>query len=176
MESHDEIQKILEKCFEGTVKLDINSFINLIENINSDIFIYVLILFYEHKPFSKKTLNEYKYYNTNEISSNSISPDSMETTLIATPSLRMKFSPSVSIGKTLPLKENHDKNIHSKYIMNKISSGKNSENKQISKRNTEVNNKKILNNPDNIKKVISQGKSTGKIIDEFNNDDSETYR
>jgi len=121
-------------------------------------------------------LNEYKNNSTDEISRISIGSDAMQTTLIARPCLRIKFSPSVSIGKSLPKKENNERNINSKIMNNKISSGKISEIKQISKRNIEMNNKKIIKNADNIKKVISQEKSTGKMIDELKKDDSETSR
>ena len=60
VESQDELQKLLDKCFKNVELLKYNSFLNVIENLSSEIFLYILIFLLENRPFSKKTLDEYE--------------------------------------------------------------------------------------------------------------------
>ena len=100
-ESQNEIQLTLEKIFT-TQYLDEESFTQCIENVNSDIFVFFLIFLYEKRPFSNDTLLYYKKL-ANESEASPMEPSSYNTEtskLIASPSIRSKFRPSLIISKT----------------------------------------------------------------------------
>ena len=100
-ESQNEIQSTLEKIFK-TEYLDEESFTKCIENVNSDIFVFFLVFLYEKRPFSDETLLYYKKIANEQICSPT-EPSSFNTEnskLIASPSIRSKFRPSLTISKT----------------------------------------------------------------------------
>ena len=55
VESQDELYELLEKCFNNSQTLDMNKFSDVIENVSSDIFLFILIFLLDKKPFSKTT-------------------------------------------------------------------------------------------------------------------------
>ena len=58
-ESINEINKTLDKIFEEDY-IDDDYFKYAIENINSDIFIFLLVYLYEKRPFNEDTIEHYK--------------------------------------------------------------------------------------------------------------------
>lgn len=96
MESQDELQVILNNCFDKSSKLDLNAFTSIIENKSSEIFLYLIIFLLEKRPFNKKTLIAYEGLKKGG------GMKSPETTkrLIASPTLQSKFSPSLTIAKS----------------------------------------------------------------------------
>lgn len=104
VESQEELHTLLEKCFKGVETMDINMFMKVIEDLSSDIFLFILIFLLEKRPFSKKSMNEYenkKKLNSNPLLKFTRTPQITVTNkFIASPSMNSKFSPSVSIGKS----------------------------------------------------------------------------
>lgn len=97
MESQEELVQILNETFEGLPKVDYKTFVNLIENKRSEIFLYLIIFLLEKRPFSKKTLQAYSAYKKSN--SNLKSPGEAKR-LIASPRLESKFSPTLAIAKS----------------------------------------------------------------------------
>jgi hypothetical protein len=100
VESQDELHAILEKCFKMSEFLNKNKFLNIVENICSDPFLFILIFLLDKKPFSKTTIKEFqgRKLNTNLIKVNRT--PILQSRLIASPNLQSKFSPSVTIKKS----------------------------------------------------------------------------
>ncbi len=103
VESQNELSKILEKCFGKNEFLNYEAFQNIIENLNSDMFLYILIFLLDKRPFSKSTLNEINgiknksnYTGTNFTKT----PQINSKYLIASPNLQSKFTPSLTISKS----------------------------------------------------------------------------
>jgi hypothetical protein len=94
----------MEKCFK-TNNIDLIRFKEIIENISSDIFLFILIFLMDKKPFSKKTIKEYE---GRKFTSNSIKINRtpiLKSKLIVSPNLHSKFSPSVTISKSPIMKK-----------------------------------------------------------------------
>ena len=51
VESQDELFNILNNSFGKKEKLSQTEFINIVENVNSDIFIFILMFLLEKRPF-----------------------------------------------------------------------------------------------------------------------------
>jgi len=100
VESQDELHLILEKCFKMGEFLNEQQFNNIVENVCSDIFLFILIFLMEKKPFSKTTVQEFegRKLNTTLIKVNRT--PILQSKLIASPNLQSKFSPSVTISKS----------------------------------------------------------------------------
>jgi hypothetical protein len=138
IESQDEIHALLEKCFKNTETLDKIGFLNVIENVSSEIFLYILIFIMEKRPFTKKTLNEFEGQKK---SSNLLSLNRTPTTanrLIASPNLQSKFSPSVTISKSPSMTKRNTlnvvggvNNLDSKNLLSKLTGVKSDESKQV---------------------------------------------
>jgi len=104
IESQDEIFSLLEKVFKTNEFIDIKKFSFAVENVSSDIFLFVLIFLMQKKPFSKKLIEDFAARNINSELKKS---PSYSKKLIASPNLQSKFSPSVTISKS-PLMQTRD--------------------------------------------------------------------
>lgn len=104
IESQDELHLMLEKFFKNYSKLEIKQFNNFLQNVSSEIFLYILIFLLEKRPFSKITLEEFqgvKAKSGNRNSSYLKSPMvPSNRVLLASPSLHSKFTPSLTISKS----------------------------------------------------------------------------
>lgn len=103
VESQNELHELLETSFGKETIIDYKQFLNIIQNISSEIFLYTLIYIMDKKPFSKGALSEFKASKTkNAVGSiNTIkSPDINSKILIASPSLNSKFTSSVTISNS----------------------------------------------------------------------------
>lgn len=96
VESQDELQKLLDTAFKKDDKIDLKTFCDTIENVNSEVFLYIIIFLLEKRPFNKKTLNAYASVKKSGVSK---SPE-IGKRMIASPSLTSKFSPSISLRKS----------------------------------------------------------------------------
>ena len=103
--SQDELFEIIKTAFreEETMKLD--EFIYIIENINSDIFVFLLVYILDRRPFNNATLKLFDAMNKDVILP---SEDTTVEQKIATPSVHSSFSsPSlIKIQQHLDKKEN----------------------------------------------------------------------
>lgn len=98
MESQDELILILNACFSKLTQIDLKTFVDIIENKCSEVFLYLVIFLLEKRPFNKKTLLAYNSLKKNP-NSNLKSPSEAKR-LIASPKLESKFSPSLTLAKS----------------------------------------------------------------------------
>lgn len=118
VESQDELHLLLEKCFKNSDILDQSGFSNVVENVCSDIFLFILIFLMEKRPFSKKTLNEFtgspnKSKNLLGLGINRTPVMNPTRVLIASPNLQSKFTPSVTISKSPLMSKRNTLNLNS---------------------------------------------------------------
>ena len=99
VESQEELFNLMEKCFKDS-ELDLEKFKNVIENVSSDIFLFILILLMEKKPFSKKTIKEFEGRKFTSSSIRINRTPVLQSRYIASPNLNSKFSPSVTISRS----------------------------------------------------------------------------
>jgi Ca2+-binding EF-hand superfamily protein len=99
--SQEELYTILHKCFENIPddKMDLKSFKNVVENINSDIYLLIYMFLLENKPFKKENIDSYKNKLKSKNKENKM-PE--EQKLIMSPSKNSNFSPYKAFqrGKT----------------------------------------------------------------------------
>lgn len=104
VESQEELFNLLEKSFNNNGKtlehMDLEKFKDVIENISSDIFLFILIFLMDKKPFSKKTIKEFEGRKFTSSSIRINKTPVLTSKLIASPNLNSKFSPSVTISKS----------------------------------------------------------------------------
>ena len=108
VESQDELHDLLEKSFANTESLDHSAFQKIVENVSSDIFLYILIFLLDKRPFSKQTLEQFKGVKKSAgllgapstTASFNKTPQVTSKILIASPNLNSKFTPSVTISKS----------------------------------------------------------------------------
>lgn len=104
MESQEELHSMLEKVFANGEFLDFKGFQNSVENISSDMFLFILIFLFEQRPFSKKTLQTHeKSKSPIQSSTNKFSKSPILTTknkLIASPNMMSKFSPTIALSRS----------------------------------------------------------------------------
>lgn len=104
IESQDELHNMLEKFFKNYNKLEVKQFNNMLQNVSSDMFLFILIFLLEKRPFSKKTLDEFQGIKTKSNTSIGYLKSPVVGTstkvLLASPSLQSKFTPSVTISKS----------------------------------------------------------------------------
>ena len=90
-ESVNEINKTLDKIFEEDY-IDDDYFKYAIENINSDIFIFLLVYLYEKRPFNEDTIEHYK--KLPKKSSNKLKKATTSAANFANGGLKLIVSPS----------------------------------------------------------------------------------
>lgn len=140
VESQEELFDILERSFK-TYKADLinyKQFLEIVENVCSDIYFFTLVFLLEKRPFSKQALAEYAKIKPGSTSTtnksnnhlgigrsssgavmnpmnpmnplkhlNSNSPITSPGKLIASPNLKSKFSPCITLSKSPVLKANN---------------------------------------------------------------------
>lgn len=102
VESQEELHKLLEKVFKTSEHLDLKKFIYAIENVSSDILLFILIFLMKKKPFSAKLIEEFGTRNNGGEMPKS---PTFSKKLIASPNLDSKFSSSQIIKKSPSFKE-----------------------------------------------------------------------
>ena len=93
IKSQEELYSILQKCFENIPnnKMDFKTFKNVIENVNSDIYLMIYIFLLENKPFTKENIKSYQNIKKKKDSSNKNIPSAVN--MIMSPSKNSFFSP-----------------------------------------------------------------------------------
>jgi len=93
--SQEELYNILQKCFENIPnnKMNLAAFKNVIENVNSDIFLMIYIFLLENKPFTKENIKSYQNKKNPKKTENENQSQSSEQNLIMSPSKNSNFSP-----------------------------------------------------------------------------------
>ena len=101
--SQEELYGILQKCFENIPdnKMNLLSFKNVIENVNSDIYLMIYLFLLENKPFTKENIKSYKTGTKSKKTESEVSNISSKN-LIMSPSKNSNFSPYKAFmrGKT----------------------------------------------------------------------------
>jgi hypothetical protein len=102
VESQEELHNILKTCFKDTDTMDYKRFLYILENVCSDIYLFLLIFLLQNKPFTNSALGEYEKQKTSflKVTTNTTSLTSSPGKLLASPNLNSKFSPSVAISKS----------------------------------------------------------------------------
>ena len=98
-ESMNEINKVLDKIFEEDY-IDEDYFKYSIENINSDLFIFLLVFLYEKRPFNDDTINHYKNLpkkNGNKFKRTTTMSNSVGLKLVVSPTIKSKFGPAAQV-------------------------------------------------------------------------------
>ena len=98
-ESMNEINKVLDKIFEEEY-IDEDYFKYSIENINSDLFIFLLVFLYEKRPFNDDTINHYKNLpkkNGNKYKRTATMANSVGLKLVVSPTIKSKFGPASQV-------------------------------------------------------------------------------
>ena len=97
IKSQEELYNILQRCFEKIPdnKMDFTTFKNVIENVNSDIYLMIYIFLLENKPFTKENIKSYQNKKSKDSKGKESSsiPTSSEVNLIMSPSKNSNFSP-----------------------------------------------------------------------------------
>ena len=97
IKSQEELYNILQRCFEKIPdnKMDYSTFKNVIENVNSDIYLMIYIFLLENKPFTKENIKSYKNKKSKDSKAKESSnvQTSSEVNLIMSPSKNSNFSP-----------------------------------------------------------------------------------
>ena len=141
-----ELHEKLDNIFEKKESIDLNEFTDVIKNKNSDIFLFILVFLYEHRPFSFETVKNLE----NIKKSPELSPK--KDIFIASPNLDSNFIVSQTLQKSPAMKNkglnDKNKNIYKNMKYLGLLSGRNLNLKQ---ENNNVNNN--LNNNNNINKT-----------------------
>lgn len=100
IESQEELQQLINKCFQENEYIDVKQFTYAVENIGSEIFLYILVFLMEKRPFSRKTLDEYENRNRKTIKVTKNANVNKNRYMIASPCLNSLFSPSTSLKRS----------------------------------------------------------------------------
>ena len=98
-ESMNEINKVLDKIFEEDT-IDEDYFKYSIENINSDLFIFLLVFLYEKRPFNEDTIDHYKNLpkkSAKKFKRTATMSNSVGLKLVVSPTLKSKFRPAAAV-------------------------------------------------------------------------------
>jgi hypothetical protein len=105
VESQEELHETLEKCFNEIIPnvnfIDYSQFLYIVENVCSDIYFFIYVFLLEKRPFSKTSLARYEKQTNSflKVTTPILQPTS-PSKLVASPNLKSKFSPSVTISKS----------------------------------------------------------------------------
>ena len=99
LKSQKELHEKLDSIFDSKQKMDLEEFTSIIKNKNSDIFLFILVFLYEHRPFSAETVKNLE----NIKKSPSLSPRKKDN-LIASPNLNSNLIVSQTLQKSPAMK------------------------------------------------------------------------
>ena len=99
LKSQKELHEKLDIIFGDKESLDFNEFSDTIKNKNSDIFLFILVFLYEHRPFSPETVKNLE----NIKKSPRFSPKKKDN-LIASPNLDSNFAVTQTLQKSPAMK------------------------------------------------------------------------
>ena len=99
LKSQKELHLKLDEIFKSKEKMNLKEFKNLIKNINSDFFLFILVFLYEHRPFSAETIK-----NLENIKKSPLLVPRQQNNLIASPNLNSHLIVSQTLQKSPALK------------------------------------------------------------------------
>ena len=99
LKSQKELHEKLDIIFGDKESLDFNEFSDIIKNKNSDIFLFILVFLYEHRPFSPETVK-----NLENIKKSSRFSQKKKDNLIASPNLDSNFIVTQTLQKSPAMK------------------------------------------------------------------------
>ena len=108
--SQEELHSTLDRIFKEDEQINQEQFINIVENINSDVFLFLLIFLYEKRPFNNQTIQLLENIKKSPVLNNTESSGTCK--LIASPNLNSIFQPSLTITRS-PLFKRTKTTIHS---------------------------------------------------------------
>ena len=91
VESQDELFHILNIAFKDKNVMNFSEYINVIENVNSDIFIFILMFLMEKRPFTNKSIELFVKDKKNYDEFDICKTPQINPHKIASPSLTSKF-------------------------------------------------------------------------------------
>ena len=132
MESQNELYNILNKAFGNKDSLTEEEFVDVIDNISSDILILILVYIMDKRPFNNETIKLFESM-TKTPDSQSISPNIIDRK-IASPSLQSKFKSPALLKAKINFFQNKiaSKNFLDLYSKPKINNTINKDNKIFS--------------------------------------------
>ena len=147
LKSQKDLHDKLDIIFGDKESMDLQEFSNIIKNKNSDIFLYILVFLYEHRPFSPETVK-----NLENIKKSPILASRKKEILIAQPSLdtnlcvteTLKKSPALKLAKLGNKLNNNNAFKNMKFLgllsgrkmdTNNLGINKNLDNKEVKKEN-----------------------------------------
>ena len=99
LKSQKELHEKLDIIFGDKESLDFNEFSDIIKNKNSDIFLFILVFLYEHRPFSPETVK-----NLENIKKSPRFSLKKKDNLIASPNLASNFAVTQTLQKSPAMK------------------------------------------------------------------------
>ena len=99
-ESQSELHEKLDVIFKDNSTIDEYKFKDIIKNVNSDLFLYILIFLLEKRPFSKETVKNLENIKKSPVISNKNKSSNSINNLIVSPNLNSKFKSSAIISKS----------------------------------------------------------------------------
>ena len=99
LKSQKELHEKLDIIFGDKESLDFNEFSDIIKNKNSDIFLFILVFLYEHRPFSPETVK-----NLENIKKSPRFSPKKKNNLIASPNLDSNFAVTQTLQKSPAMK------------------------------------------------------------------------
>ena len=132
VESQDELYNILNKAFGKKETLTEEEFVDVIDNISSDILVLILVYILDKRPFNNETIQLFESM-TKTPDSQSISPNIIDRK-IASPSLQSKFKSPALLKAKINFFQNKiaSKNFLDLYSKPKINNTINKDNKIFS--------------------------------------------
>lgn len=134
IEAQDELYLLLNKVFGDKSSLTQDDFFEVIKNVNSDIFIFILLYLLEKRPFNNQTIAYYQSSGNEKtpsslslVNNQSKTPINMNTShhVIMSPSLTSKFSSPALNQRKLQVRRSAFNNVLSTTPILSLYSGKN---------------------------------------------------
>ena len=137
IKSQKELHEKLDVIFNGKENMDLNEFSDVIRNKNSDMFLFILVFLYEHRPFSAETIKNLENikksprFDQKKID-NFIASPNLDSNLIVTQTLQK--SPALKKSSLTDMKNKNNVYKNMKYLG------------FVSGRNLQINNENNINN------------------------------
>jgi Ca2+-binding EF-hand superfamily protein len=167
LKSQKELHDKLDAIFDSKEKINLEEFTSIIKNKNSDMFLFILVFLYEHRPFSAETVKNLE----NIKKSPRLSPRKKDN-LIASPNLNSNLIVSQTLQRSPAMKalslgdKNKNPSVYKNMKFLGLLSGKNIEPESQKKESIPLtyslkipgakieNNKKEVTNGENQKKPV----------------------
>ena len=118
LESQNELHNKLDFVFSNNNTINEVQFKDIIRNINSDLFLYILIFLLEKRPFNNETVKNLE--NIKKSPSLTSNKNKSSSNLIASPNLNSKFSSSTIISKSPRFQSRFAENLGGNKKLNKL--------------------------------------------------------